>query len=809
MRRVSFIETLLQDIRYAFRVLAKSPGFTAVVVLSLALGIGANTAIFSVFNAVLLRPLPYADPDRLVTFWLSAPAKGLPEVDLTPALFAFYSAHSRIIKKMAAYSGGGFNLSTGGKSKYTMGAIVTADFFSVIGETPLLGRTFLPEEDKPHAPLVALLSYSLWQRRFGGDAAIVGKTIHLDSAPATVVGIMPSGFDFPNHVELWAPAQLDFEKFNPWYLSTVGRLRPGGTPREAERELADLMDEFKRRHPDRFPHDESEKTLAVVMPVAEQIAGPVETPLAVLLSAVGLLLLIACANIANLLLARANSRNREIALRCCLGAGPRRIITQLLTEGFVLALAGAVGGLAIARSAMVLVRRVPQIPRVDQVRIDPMVLLFTLGVALLTGLLFGLAPAVRAARVSLQVALKEGVRGSATGSSRRLNNAFVIAQMALSLVLLVGAGLLLGSLRRLRAVNPGFRAENALVASLSLPDANYRDAAQVRSFYNRLMERVDNLPGVRSAGLIQQVPFNRGNPQDEFVVEGHEPSPGEVIPVAAIRNVTPGFFDALGIPILAGRSFKDSDNESAPLVAIVDEMLARLYWPSGNAVGHRIRQGVATSNPWLTILGVVPSVKNSSLDEESIFYIYRPFRQDVQWGMDLVVRTSLPPATITPALERTAAELDPEVPLYAVHTMAEAIDGSLSTRRLTDVLLAAFASTALLLATIGIYGVMSLNVGRRTNEFGIRLALGADRADVLRLVIGDGIALVLAGLLVGVAGALLLTRFLGSLLFGISPTDPLTFATVAATLAAFALAACYIPARRATQVDPMVALRHE
>ena len=801
--------TLFKDLRYGLRMLAKNPGFTAVAILTLALGIGANTAIFSIVNGVLLRPLPYADPYRLVTFWLSAPAKGLPEVDLTPALVAFYSAQSRTIKKMAAYSIGGFNLSIGAKSEYVRDADVTADFFSVLGQPPLLGRTFLHEEDKPHAPLVAVLSYSLWQRRFVGDAAIVGKTIQLDSTPATVVGIMPSGFDFPNHVELWVPARLDFERFNPWYLSTVGRLRPGTTPRDAEAELARLMDEFKRRHPERFPHDESQKVLAVVMPVAEQIVGPVETPLTVLLFAVGLVLLIACANIANLSLARANSRNREIALRCCLGASPRRIIIQLLTEGFVLALAGAAVGLVIARWAMDLVRRLPQIPRIDQVRIDPMVLLFTLGVALLTGLLFGLAPALRAARVDLQEAMKEGARGSATSSSRRLNNAFVIAQVALSLVLLVGTGLLLRSFRRLLAVDPGFRAENVMVARLSLPDGKYRDAAQVRRFYNRLMEEVDALPGVRSAGLIQQVPFSQGNWQDEFVVEGHEPFAGEVIPVAAIRNVTPGFFDALGISILAGRSFRDSDDESAPLVAIVDEKLARRYWSKGDAVGHLVREGVATSNPWLTIVGVVPAVKNSSLDEDSSFYIYRPFRQRVEWGMNLVVRTSVPPETITPALERAVVALDPEVPLYAVHTMAEAIDRSLSTRRLTDELLAAFAFTALLLATIGVYGVMSLNVGRRINEFGIRLALGAEPVDVRRLVIRDGIALVLPGLMIGVAGALVLSRFLASLLFGITPTDPLTFALVAATLAAFALAACYIPARRATKVDPMVALRYE
>ncbi len=810
--------SIYQNLRYGLRILRKNPGFTSIAVLTLALGIGANTAIFSVVNAVLLRPLPYPDPERLVNFWLTAPQKGLPVVELTQGLFAFYRDRNGAFEKMAAYGRAGFNLTGVGEAERLNGANVTLDFFSILGQQPLYGRTFLQQEDTPGKNLVTILSYELWQRRFGGDPGIVGRSLNLNNVPTLVVGIMPPGFGFPDKTELWIPMGLNPQRHNCYCYSAIGRLKPGVTEAYAEREIASLTDELymQLRSPGSQAKEQKNepKSVAVVVPLLKNIVGDVRTPLLVLLCAVSLVLLIACANIANLLLARANLRSREIAVRCCLGASPQRIVRQLLAENLLLALAGASGGLLLAYWGMQFLKRLSRddVPRIEQVRLDPVVLIFTIAVALLTGLLFGLAPALRGARFNLQESLKEGARGTASASSRRLNHAFVISQFALSLVLLVGAALLLQSFRRLLSVDPGFRPENVLAARVSVPFRKYTDQAQVRNFYRQLLERVNSLPGVRDAGLNQLIPFNRGNPQDEFIVQGQEPKTGEPILVADYRSVSPDYFKTMAIPILMGRPFQDTDTEASPLVGIVNEKLARKYWPDGNAIGKQIRWGNltnSTSNPWITVVGVVPSVKRARLDEDPSFSIYVPYTQSVPWTTYVVVRTTDNLQSMTAALRNQVSSLDPEVPIFEVHTMEQAVSRSLSTRRLTNLLLTGFAATALLLAALGIYGVMSLNVSSRINEFGIRLALGARRGDVLWLIAKQGLTLALIGVVIGLAAAFGLTRLIEKLLFGVSPTDPVIFGGVALFLMAISLLACYIPARRAMSVDPMVALRYE
>jgi predicted permease len=806
-------DEMFQDMRVGLRMLIKQPGFTSIAALTLALGIGANTAIFSVVNTVLLRPLPLPEPERLMTFWHSAPAKGLPEVMLNDALFAFYRDHSQSFEKMAAYEGARMTLTGAGEPELLIGASVTFNYFQTLGQEPLHGRVFSPQEDMPGKNEVAVLSYGLWQRRFGGDQKIVGQAIQLDDRPMVVVGIMPQGFDFPNpaersdqsdHMQFWVPYGLSPQKTSSWNLSAIGRLKPGVTPAAAQREIAALWDDFARQYNETL----GTGATTVVMPLQERIAREVRTPLLALLGAVAFVLLIACANLANLLLAKATSRSRELAVRQCLGASAPRIARQLLTESLLLALLGAVGGLLLAAWSVNALKGLSSanIPRIELIRLDWTILLFALAVTLLTGVLCGLAPALRSARVNLQSAIKEGGRSSASVSNRRLNNAFVVAQLALSLVLLIGAALLLQSFKNLLAVNPGFRPENVLTGKILLPGSRYTNNAQVRTFYEQLLERVRSLPGVQAAESSQVAPFSGDSLGATFKVEGREPKAGAPAKAAQLRDATPGYFAAMGMPILKGRSFQPTDTETSPPVAIVDEKLARMQWPNGDPIGQRIAIG---GSPMMTIVGVVPSVKNRSLNEETDPYVYRPAAQFVRWATTLVVRATTDPAALIPAIRRQVASLDPELPLYHVSTIEQGMARSVSAKRLTNLLLTGFAATALLLSLIGIYGVMSLNVGSRTGEFGIRLALGARGADVLWLVVGQGLRLTLVGVALGLLGAFGLTRLLESLLFGVKATDPLIFAVVAVVLSLVALAACYLPARRATKVDPLVALRSE
>jgi len=807
------MDSVVKDIRFAVRGLSKRPAFAAIAVLTLALGIGANTAIFSVVNAVLLRPLPVKDPDRLMTFWHSAPAKGLSHLDLSDALFAYYRDRTRTFESMAAHEDGEFALTGGGEPEVVSGAIVTFNYFSVMGREPLLGRTFTAQEDTPGNNHVALLSYALWQRRFGGNTNIVGQSINLDSSPVTVVGIMPADFDFPDPAErpggsgpmqLWVPKGLDPQDVNSWNLSVVGRLQPGATADDAHKEISALYQAFATEYGARHGEDLGSVS-TVLLPLQRHIVGEVRRPLLVLLGAIALVLLIACANLTNLLLARAAARTRELALRQCLGASAMRIARQTLTESLLLSFFGTVVGILIAVWTVTALKTFAssQIPHIESAGVDTTVLLFTIAIMLVTGVLCGLAPALRAARINLQDAIKEGARGSASGTNKRLNNTFVVSQLALSLVLLIGAALFLQSFRNLLSVNPGFRAENVLMARVALPEEKYRDKAQVVSFQNQLRQSMSSIPGVQAAEFSNVVPFSGDGQGGPFTVEGFE---GQQSKVAWMRSTTPGYLTAMGMPILKGRGFESSDTESSLPVAIVDEKLARMYSPQGDVVGKRLRIG---GGPWLTIVGVVPNVKNRKLDEDAWPYVYRPNTQWIRRETMLVVRTAVDPSSVIAGVRQEVAKLDPELPLSDVSTIQQAMGRSLITARLTNSLLAGFAATALLLALTGIYGVMSLNVANRRNEFGIRLALGAQTGNVLRMILGQGLRLAVVGIALGLLAAFALTRLLKGLLFGISASDPLTFVAIALLLVIVALLACWLPARRATKVDPLEALRYE
>jgi predicted permease len=812
---------LLQDIRFGIRMMLRKPGFSAVIVLTLALGIAANTAIFSVVQTVLINPLPIADADRVVTVWLSAPAKKLNEVNLTPGLFLNLRDRTTTLENLAAYEVGTATLAGVGEPEQIDIAAVSSDYFRTLGVEAVQGRTFLAGEDQPGKENVVLLSYEFWQRRFQGKD-VVNQSLNLDDKTLSIIGVMPPATNFPNqgeqsafpkHIDLWVSLPLDRNNIGYWNYLVVGRLKPGYQPVDAQRELQSLWQDFVGQYDAQLGAGSlGPGAYVVLVPLKERIVGNIRTPLLVLLVGAGLVLLIACANIGNLLLARATTRTREIALRRCLGAAQGRIIRQLLTESFLLAVAGGVSGLILAAWSIALMRSflATQVPLIDFARVDAKVLLFAMGASMVTGIIFGFAPALRGSRLNLHDAIKEGARGSTSRAGRRLGDAFVIVQVALSIVLLIGAMLLVRSFRNLMSVDPGFKADNVLSATVSLPKSRYPDDASVRNFFHQLLEGVQSSPGVNSAAVCQVVPFSGGGGGYVFTVEGYVPRQGEPARDAWRRSVSPDYFSTMGIPILKGRHFETGDQENSQLVTIVDEKLAAEYWPGVDPIGKRIKTGGPTSKaPWLTVVGVARSVKNRKLDENPKFYVYQPFTQWTQRETSVVMKTSVDPETTVAGLRNRVSALDATLPVYEITTVENSVARSVSTRRLASNLLTGFALTALLLAVIGIYGVISLNVNNRMNEFGIRLALGARPANLLRMVLLGGLRVAIAGVVIGVVAACLLTRLLEKMLFGVSPTDPVTFIAVTVTLTVAALAASLVPARRATKVDPLVALRYE
>ena len=810
------METLWQDIRFGVRMLVKNPVFTTIAVLTLALGIGANTAIFSVVNGVLLRPLPYEDPDRLVVIWNEYAKMNLQASNSVPDYFD-RREQSKTLEDIAALTIRNTNLTGSGEPVRILSSPVTASFFPVMGVQPAQGRAFRPEEDQPGHNRVAVLSHGCWQRRFGGDPDIVGQTIQLDREAHTVVGVMPENFNLVFvDVEVWTPIaftpeQKADDQRGREYLIAVARVKPGIPLGQVEAEMDTIAARVIELFPDRAGFLRDAGWGAEVVPLQEQLRGDLRPALLVLLGAVGLVLLIACANVANLLLARASAREKEIAIRAALGAGRGRIIRQLLTESILLGLLGGGVGLLLAHwGIQALVRTLLavaplNVPLLSEIGIETGVLLFTLALSLGTGVIFGIAPALSAARTDLHNTLKEGGRSSGTAGRHRLRSVLVVAEVALTLVLLVGAGLLLRSVHQLLQVSPGFQTDNRLTFQINLPSATY-DRPQEVAFFWELLPRVRALPGVRAAGATNQLPLGAGRNTRSFTVEGYQAPEGESMPLSENRVISPGYIKAMGIPLLKGREFDQRDTETSRPVVLVDQKTVRRFWPDQDPLGRRIQFG---DDVWREVVGVVGSVKNGGLEAEGREQIYAPYTQFPRSTMYLVLHTESAPLSLLGAARAEVRALDRTVPVSEVKTLEQQLDGSVAIRRLSMTLLLVFALLALVLAAVGIYGVMSYSVSRRTHEIGIRMALGAQPADVLKLVVRQGMVLTLIGVGVGLAASFGLTRFLESLLFGVTPTDPVTFAGVSALLAAVALLACYIPARRATQVDPMVALRYE
>ena len=808
------MSNLKNDLHYGLRLLVRNPGFSAVAVLTLALGIGVTTAIFSLVNGILLRPLPYPQSERLVRLLQAYPEKGLDSWRLSQANFASYRDQSTVFSSVAAYATSGMNLTGLPTPERLQAAKVTGDFFKVLGVDPMMGRSFVPEEDVPGKNHVCVLSYGFWQRHFSGDHNVIGKTLVLNNASTEIIGVMPASFGFPApEIEVWVPIGLDSQASHPFFLTGIARMKPGVQRATAQSETTAIMWRAGQQNPHMVGRNDPPPAGAglrtSIVSLKEAIVGKTEKPLLVLQFAVIFILLIACANVANLLLSRTTVRGLEIALRSALGAQPKRVIQQLLTESILLALFGGIPGIALAWGVVKTLSHLPLagIPRLNEVSISVGVLLFAVFIALLTGVLFGLAPIFYTYRSGLKAGLTEGQRGSSMGSGRWLNRSLVAAQLALSLVLLIGAGLFLKSFRELLGVNPGFEAKSTLTMLLPVTDQKYPNPPQAVQFYRNLLDQMRIIPGVTAVGAGSNLPFSGEEVYDGYIVEGHEPAPGSEPTQTQLQIVTPGYFHALGMSLLRGRDISDGDQEKTPMVAVVDETLVLRYWPDGDAIGKRVR---TTGDPtWFTIVGVVNGIKDQNLAEDLKPHIYIAYGQDPQLRMYLALRTAGDPAALSSTVRSKIRELDADVPVYAVRTISEVVDKSLTSQKLSNLLLTAFAALALILAVIGIYGMMSVYVTGRTREFGIRLAVGAKPANLLVSVLKQGFVLVIEGIAVGLFCAFVLTRTISSLLFNVSSTDPLVFLGVPLLLISVATLACYWPARRAARTNPLTALRYE
>ena len=812
------MQTLAQDLRYALRMLKSQPAVTLMAIIALALGIGANTAIFSVINAVLLRPLPYPESDRLVIVQQSLPKLGLNLASVSGGEFIDYTEGNEVFSQVAGYTDISLNLTGHGEAARIQAARVSASLFPLLGVSPLRGRLFSNDEDQPGKNNVALISRALWQNHFGNDANIIGKTVRLDEKPYTIIGVMPSAIRFL-HIEsafaeatdLWIPlAMTDSEKqgrADSFDYGIIGRLKPGVSLAEAEANIESVAERFEQQRPDIYKSDL--EVTASVIKFEERLVKRVRPFLLVLLGAVGFVLMIACANVANLLLARAAARQKEMAIRSAMGASAARIARQLLTESVMLALAGGAVGLLVAAWAIDLLARFgpAEVPRLDEINLDPSVLGFTLLVSMLTGIVFGLAPAFQIRRVNLNEALKESSGRTSRGrEGKRLRSMLVVFEIASAMVLLIGAGLLIHSFIRLLRVPPGFNPEGVVIAQTTLPRARYPEPRQSKAAHRQVLERLASQPGVTEVGAASTLPLV-GDWTIGFIIDGRS---ADSINIANGSLVSEGYFRAMGIELKRGRAFTGEDREGATPVIAINETMARAFWPDSDAIGKRIMWG-GWRDAWLTVVGVVADVKISSLEAETKPTIYMSMFQYPLARPNTVymARTWGDTSFLASAMRAEIRAVDSELPVYDIRSMNQIIRESVSQRQFSMMLLGVFACAAVLLAGVGIYGVMSYSVTQRTREIGVRMALGANRGDVLRMVVGQGMALALAGVGAGLAAAMLLTRLMDTLLFGVSATDPLTFAGVATLLIFVALLACYVPARRATKVDPITALRYE
>jgi putative ABC transport system permease protein len=815
------MNTFGQDIRYGFRMLWKSPGFTLVTVLALALGIGANTAIFSVVNTVLLRPLPYPTGARIV--FMGEWSKQVPEMSVSYPNFLDWSAQQQTMEQVAAFRSANYVLTGVGEPERLQGQQISAGFFDVLGVTPTLGRNFSPEEDKPGGNSVALISHGFWQRRLGGDPAVINKQLQLSNESYTVIGVLPQTFEWQSPVDVFVPIGLRSDQPNMAQrgnhpgIYVLGLLKPNISVAQARTEIKAIAERLAQQYP-----DSNAGQSAVLDSLQDRAVEDIRPALLVLLAAVGCVLLIACANVANLLLARGASRSKEIAIRTALGAGRRRIIRQLLTESLLLSLTGGALGLLFAMWGIdALLAALPEeVPRllVADIGLNTPVLIFTLVVSIVTGLLFGLAPALQASKSNLNETLKDGGRTSAGVGRQRMRNVLVVAEVALSLLLLVSAGLLIKSFARLQQTELGFDPANVLILRVPLPEARYKENAQVENFWDDLLRRVRALPGVQSAGLTRGLPMN-GGIESGVSVEGQEETSNKDITVAVNLYAEPGYFKTMNIPLLSGRFFNEQDTKNSQPVVLVDEMFVARFFPNADPLGKRLKIGGRDSRmPWYQIVGVFKHIKHYGPDEDARVEIYTPYKQIPQEffaganrSLWLAVKTpgGGDPTSLAPAIRNEVLQIDKDQPISNVGTMEQIVASAVAPQKFATWLLAVFAATAMLLAAIGIYGVMAYSVTQRTHEIGIRMALGAGRRDVLRMVVVQGMKLAFIGVALGLAGAFVLTRLMSSLLYGVSATDPLTYGGVSVLLAGVALLACLIPARKATRVDPMIALRYE
>jgi len=803
------METLIQDLRYAIRMLLKKPSFTIIVVLALGIGIGANTAIFSVVNAILLRPLPYKNFDRISMIWMSNPKLGVSEDWHSYPNYVDYKEQNQVFEDMAAFNTRSFNLTGAGDPVRVVGVWNTASLFSVLGVDAALGRTFTEDEQEPGKDMLVVLSNGLWRRNFGGDASVIGQQISLNGINRTVIGVMPASFSFPEKTtEFWVPLTVTPQRRqarNSIAYKAVGRLKPGVTLAQAQADMAAIA----KRLDDQYFQSDYGVNLRLIH---DQETHTVRSALLVLLGAVGFVLLIACANVANLLLARAAMREKEVAIRLALGARRWRIIRQLLTESVLLGvLGGAVGLLMAVWGLSALVALAPaDIPRLDQTGIDARVLAFTLGISLVTGLIFGLVPALQASRPDVNDALKEGGRDSTGGGGARIRNLLVVSEIALSLVLLVGAGLLIRSFMRLQQFELGFNPEHLITMRVQLPGSKYKERKQVADFFQQLFERIEAVPGVQSAGAISTIFLSDTPNSTNFAIEGRPQATGAQSIEVPLDAVSAKYFKVMGIPLISGREFDDRDALGTPPVAIINETFANRFFPGEDPIGKRyVYGGPAPDNPWITIVGVVGDMRRTGFDRPVRPETFLPESQNPDNALTVVARTSTDPASFAGMLRDQVWSIDRDQSVYDIKTMDQTLSEMLSQRRFNMLLLGIFASAALLLAALGIYGVISYSVSQRTHEIGIRMAMGAQSRDVLSLVVRHGLVLTGAGIAAGLITSFGLTRLMATLLYGVSATDPVTFIAIPVVLAGVALGACFVPARRASRVDPIEALRYE
>jgi len=813
---------MLQEIRHAFRLLLKNPGFTLVGIITLALGIGATTAVFTLVNALLIRPLPYQEPQRLVLLFQHFKAQHLYTIPVSPPEFLDYQAQVRSFEKLAAFNTATFNLAEGDAPERVFGAVVSADVFPLLGVKPIRGRTFRPEECAVGHDDVLVISERLWRRKFNRDPQVLGSKMIADGRSFTVVGIMPASFEFPlplfnitgaqfgEQADIWQPLGFKDTELKARYSRSYGiiaRLAPNVSPKQAQAEIETVVSAMRRRYPNNYPQTDSFG--ATIYPLKEQVIGGMKPLLLILLGAVALVLLIACANLTTMLLARAASREREMAIRVAVGANRFRLLRQTLTESVVLAILGGAAGTMLAIWCIDLVKKIgtQTIPRLSEVSLDGVVLGLTLAVAVGTGLVFGLVPGLASGKPDLTESLKEGGRG-ATGGRRhnRLRNTLVVAEVALALVLLTGAGLLVKSFVRLQNVNPGFNPKNVLTMEISLTALRYPDQQTQIDFYSELERRVSNLPGVTHAALTVILPMSGINSDSSFDIEGRMSDDQHPGPDEEVRIVSSDYFRVLETPLQKGRYFTPADKIDSPPVAIINHALAQRYWPNEDPVGKRIKILTATKPVWATIVGIVTDIHHRGLDLDPLPEFYVPFAQAPYPAMILTVRAAQDPPSLTSAIRREVQAIDLAQPIAHVRTLEQVIADSVAPRRLSVMLLAVFAGVALILASVGIYGVMSFLVVQRTHEIGVRMALGAQRVDVLRLIILHAGKLICAGTALGLAGALFGSSVLRSVLYQVSALDLPTFVLVTLALATVALLASYIPARRATRADPMIAL---